>query len=1158
MEPQQVGRYLIQERLGQGGIGVVYKAFDPLVNRPVALKVIPLTDRVQREVSAAGNLSHPNIVTVFDTGKEGDIAFIVMELVLGGTLAAHLRQGLTWRQIVTLLLPICQALDYAHSRGVIHRDLKPANILITQQGIPKLTDFGLAHVETETALTPRGMVLGTPGYMAPEQLRGETPDSRSDLFSLGVILFEAVAGRHPFEADSVHAIIYQIISPDPVNLEPLADKSPPNLRQVIRQALAKDRQARYATCAELAAALTRCLLEEGGESHNPPPANSGPSLKIRHAVGVSLSEAEENLLARAFTNSGEVFVEQELHAGFGGSRVLLIRLDSGQIEVGKEGTPANLEREWAAYQTLVENSSPLITARIQGKPTFSDDGERALLRYTFVGGDPRQPACSLRTYYQEKGALAAAQVLDRVVRVYGRQWWLKNNVKSNFTLSAEYDRLLPVHLKLQLEKGEGRSQPGETALALPAGQVSAAALRTLKPGQRVRLLDFTVSEIRQQEGYLTLTAPPPAGEASPALRLRVEKINPAAYHLGDRLAILDAVTTETRHSLLVERVQTGLAGLDPTASQVRLGETTYPNPLAHYPDLLEHTTDAKFSIIHGDLNLENILVDRDTGFAWLIDFADTRQGPTLYDFQRLEAQVITKLLSPAVNQAGLGPEVMVELYRALHADPPETTTPYLALQEPYIFLAGIRRLSRQFLVDDKDWDEYFRGLILVLLGTFKFNELDPTALALAFTGAAAAQELIGSPPGQRQLEPSPPLTSPPSALKRGRLLWIIGGGFLLTLALGVALWLLLSPLLAGPQQDIQFALVAGLSGPVEVRRQANEQLEPAMFGLDLFWEDTVLTYEEAAASILCQNGLLFNVGSSQTLVVRCQESGAVQPAGRLEPQLSAQLVRASGAATSTLPSDDTRAPRAEVEQTPLLLSPRHTVITDTRPTFSWQPVVGASGYRLTVNPLGGSGETWSIETTAASLPYPADAPPLAPGSRNSVTLMTLDNDRVADKSLLQVLDAGSQAELVKAEAEIRALPLDEAAQTYLLAQLYRQWELQDAAIVQLEQLINSPPLVGQGPGMESTLRQQLGDLYFEIGLYAQAEEHYQAALTATQNSGDLSGQAAASAGLARVTYVFEETEHALDYLSAAEALYRQAGQIEQAERIAAERAKLKP
>jgi tetratricopeptide (TPR) repeat protein len=212
-----------------------------------------------------------------------------------------------------------------------------------------------------------------------------------------------------------------------------------------------------------------------------------------------------------------------------------------------------------------------------------------------------------------------------------------------------------------------------------------------------------------------------------------------------------------------------------------------------------------------------------------------------------------------------------------------------------------------------------------------------------------------------------------------------------------------------------------------------------------------------------------------------------------------------------------------------LLSPRNTVITDTRPTFSWQPVAGASGYRLTVNPLGG-GETWSVETTATHLPYPPDALPLAPGSRNSATLVTIDNDQIADKTLLQVLDETSLAELVKAEAEIRALPLDEAAQTYL-------------------------PLIGERV-WEGSLRQQLGDLYFQAGLYAQAEENYKAVLTAAKNSGDLSGQAAASAELAHVAYAFKEIEPALEYLSTAEALYRQAGQSEQADLIAAERAKL--
>lgn len=389
-------------------------------------------------------------------------------------------------------------------------------------------------------------------------------------------------------------------------------------------------------------------------------------------------------------------------------------------------------------------------------------------------------------------------------------------------------------------------------------------------------------------------------------------------------------------------------------------------------------------------------------------------------------------------------------------------------------------------------------------------------------------------------------------------IWVVGSiavaALLISLAVGLSFFFF-----AGPSAEATLvASIVSIQPEVEVKRKDTSRLEPAAFGMLLVEGDIINTYAHAAASIVCKNGNAYKLEQQSNLQVDCEDTANAHFVGQLTSTLGGQLVSAAEGITLTLASNTTRGSRSEQSQIPFLLIPRNTFITDTRPTFQWQPVPGARGYRLTVNPLGGSGKTWSIETTATSLPYPADGPSLAPGSRNSVTLVTLENDRAADKTLLQVLDKTRLAELAKAEAEIRALPLDEAAQTYLLAQLYRQRELWAAAIAHLEQLLSSPPLQGEGLGVGSTLRQQLGDLYFQVGLYTQAEENYQAALTTTEASGDLSGQAAASAGLARVAYAFEETKPALEYLSAAEALYRQVGQTEQAERIAAERAKLKP
>ncbi len=1157
MEPRQVGRYLIQERLGQGGMGAVYRALDPRVNRLVALKVIPISDperraRFQREVWAAGRLIHPNIVTLFDAGEDGDMAYIVMELVGGETLATRLRQGAGtgWRQAVTLLIPICQALHYAHSQGVIHRDLKPANILITRQGVPKLSDFGLAYVASDVALTPSGAALGTPGYAAPEQLRGETADGRSDLFSLGVILFEVVAGQHPFQVDSVDAMLYQIANDEAVDLAPLAGKASPMLIQVIGRALAKDRKARYATCEELAAALTNCLSEEEAEPDVLPPITQGAYPQIRRTPSVNLSEAELRLLARAFRNSEEVFVERDLTAGLSGARVLLVRPGSSRAQVVvKLGLPSDLYREWDAYRALVEEYSPQNTARVQGEPILSDDGQRALLRYTFAGGDPRRPTRGLRTYYQDRGGVAAAEVLDRVIRVYGCQWW-SQNIPRPFALSEEYDRLLPVHLKLRPEGG-GETEAGrvETPLILAAGTVNAPALRALRPGQRVRLVNFSVNEVRPDaqkgpylQGDMTLTAAPPRGEASAYLRLRVEGIDPADYHPGDQVAALDAVITATRHSLLVETARAAISGLDPDANEVSLGAITHTNPLRDYSDLLDCVTDGRFSIIHGDLNLENVLVDNDTGFAWLIDFAETRHGPALYDLQRLEAQVVTKLLTPAVNRTGLGPEVMVALYQALHAELPDPTPPHPALQEPYTLLVAIRRLARQFLMNDVDWDEYYRGLILTLLGTLKFAELKTTAHALAFAGAAAARELIGAPLPET---PVPPWTE--SAPARP---WPLVAGLMslvLVIAIAALGWLLF---LRGalPVRNPQaapdtgpLAIIAGVAGRAEVRRQADERVQRATFGQDLFWEDAVLTYEGAAANILCENGLLFNLGARQVLVVRCQETEDTQLLGRLDPQLSAGLVQASGEITITLAPAGARAVRAEAGRAPVLIGPRNTAITELQPTWRWEGVAGAGGYRLSVvNAV--TGQRWEAETTATQLAYPADAPLLVPNSTYLTRLELVGAEAPADESFFFLLDEAKRSETAVAEAAIQGLSLDPTTEGFLLAGAYGEKELWDAAIRQLESLADK-----EG---KSGLAKQLGDLYFQVGLYARAEASYQVALAEARLGNDPSAQAAALLGLARVTDAYGEREAAIGHFRSAEALYRTAGDPVRAEAVA--------
>ncbi|MGH7731068.1 MAG: protein kinase domain-containing protein [Candidatus Eiseniibacteriota bacterium] len=266
-----LSHYRILEQIGAGGMGVVYRARDDRLERDVALKVLPagaLADETQRrrfhrEALALSRLNHPGVATVHEFDREGGADFIVMELVAGQTLAARLKDGaLPSEQVTDFGIQIAEALEAAHERGVLHRDLKPANIVVTARGRVKVLDFGLAKLvqagaDTRATTIPTGgdAVAGTLAYMAPEQLLGEEVDAGSDLFALGVVLYEMATGRHPWRQTLATALVNEILHttpPAPLELRP---DMPPHLERIILKALAKDRTARYASAAELGADL---------------------------------------------------------------------------------------------------------------------------------------------------------------------------------------------------------------------------------------------------------------------------------------------------------------------------------------------------------------------------------------------------------------------------------------------------------------------------------------------------------------------------------------------------------------------------------------------------------------------------------------------------------------------------------------------------------------------------------------------------------------------------------------------------------------------------------------------------------------------------------------------------------------------------------------
>ena len=283
-ESFQGGRYKVAKKLGEGGKGIVYKAEDTRLGRTVAIKVIKGEGldhesfaRFEQEAKATAGLSHPNIVAIYDIGQEGESHYLILEFVDGPNLSGFIRSQPGARCDAAIALRIgsqvCQALEYAHSHSILNRDIKPENIMITSTGLPKLMDFGLARALGGPNLTQRGVIVGTPAYLPPEQALGKHSDARSDLYSLGCVLYEMVTGRLPFHGDDPVKVIFSHINDLPVMPRKLAPEIPAALEQIILKLLAKDPDQRYQSAGELLQAL-KSVKEEAEAS--PPPVGMPP------------------------------------------------------------------------------------------------------------------------------------------------------------------------------------------------------------------------------------------------------------------------------------------------------------------------------------------------------------------------------------------------------------------------------------------------------------------------------------------------------------------------------------------------------------------------------------------------------------------------------------------------------------------------------------------------------------------------------------------------------------------------------------------------------------------------------------------------------------------------------------------------------------------
>ena len=309
MEQPQLGRYVIDSEIGRGAMGVVFKATDSVLQRTVAVKTVNMAmekdhadkyeARFYQEARAAGGLNHPNIVTVYDAGKAGDVVYMAMEYIQGVELRSLLVEGqpMGVAQAISIAAQVSEGLGYAHQQGVVHRDIKPANIMVVADGPVKITDFGIARMRASADLTQTGVMLGSPKYMSPEQVIGKRADHRSDIFSLGVILYEMLTGAAPFAGENVTALMYQIVNFAPPAPSSVNAQVPEMLDFVVAKMLAKPLEERYQDAREVAKDLRECerTLTSPGIAHPGRPAGlasgSQPEMMSTHAKAVMFAQS---------------------------------------------------------------------------------------------------------------------------------------------------------------------------------------------------------------------------------------------------------------------------------------------------------------------------------------------------------------------------------------------------------------------------------------------------------------------------------------------------------------------------------------------------------------------------------------------------------------------------------------------------------------------------------------------------------------------------------------------------------------------------------------------------------------------------------------------------------------------------------------------------
>jgi len=490
---------------------------------------------------------------------------------------------------------------------------------------------------------------------------------------------------------------------------------------------------------------------------------------VHHSDKIHISIDEATVLRNSFQGYSRIALEAEFGMGFSGCRVFRVRpVEASGVAhrpaLIKIGPISLITREWEAYNTWVQNTLPGI-AWVTSEPIVLPGSSRGCLRYELIGSGIFDVQ-SLSQYFHQATIDDLLWVLHkRLFPVMSRSWWLVNRAEPVFQYRSDYDQLLPVNLMVRATK----SQEGSGGRLINPVERSLGGITI---GSKVRLTGLAITEIDPEESQLTLNLPRSDDyHLADSLRLRVKEVPTLGRHqVGDIIERLDGIVTDTRQSMIEVLVREALdEDIDLSRKKLRFSSgVEISNPLLVYEDILNSFLEVNLSTIHGDFNLENILIDPETRDVKVIDFATVRQGHNLHDLLRLETEVVSKLIPPALNSAALPPESIKRFYDELgkasfglekYVAP---QLPYHVLNKPFAMLQAIRKEARNCFFYRDDPTEYYQGLVIYLLGSIKFKNLDavPNSKKIAFLGAGTVADQLKLTIDVRHAPITPPYPKP--------------------------------------------------------------------------------------------------------------------------------------------------------------------------------------------------------------------------------------------------------------------------------------------------------------------------------------------------------------------------------------------------------------